>query len=71
VRLLRLKADESREQCFVSKDIRFRGLVCPSELDNCCLWSTSSAGFAFFKIDQAQRHHYWTFDVGRSMFDVH
>jgi hypothetical protein len=24
-----------------------------------------------FKIDKAQRHHYSTFDVGRSMFDVH
>jgi len=26
--------------------------------------------FACFKIDKAQRHQYWTFDVGRSMFDV-
>jgi hypothetical protein len=25
---------------------------------------------ACFKIDKAQRHHYSTFDVGRSMFDV-
>jgi hypothetical protein len=23
-----------------------------------------------FKIEKAQRHQYWTFDVGRSMFDV-
>jgi hypothetical protein len=23
------------------------------------------------KKDKAQRHPYWTFDVGRSMFDVH
>jgi len=23
-----------------------------------------------YKIDQAQRYHYWMFDVGRSMFDV-
>jgi hypothetical protein len=23
-----------------------------------------------FKIDQAQRHQHWTFDVGCSMFDV-
>jgi len=21
--------------------------------------------------DKAQRHHYWMFEVGRSMFDVH
>jgi hypothetical protein len=26
--------------------------------------------FACFKIDKAQRHQYWTFDVRRSMFDV-
>jgi hypothetical protein len=26
--------------------------------------------FAFFNKDKAQRHQYWTFDVGRSMFDV-
>ena len=26
--------------------------------------------FACLKLDQAQRHQYWTFDVGRSMFDV-
>ena len=26
--------------------------------------------FACLKIDQAQRHQYWMFDVGRSMFDV-
>ena len=26
--------------------------------------------FACFKNDKAQRHQYWTFDVGRSMFDV-
>jgi hypothetical protein len=25
---------------------------------------------ASLKIDQAQRHQYWMFDVGRSMFDV-
>ena len=27
-------------------------------------------GSVYFKIDKAQRHQYWTFDVGRSMFDV-
>jgi hypothetical protein len=26
--------------------------------------------FGCFKIDKAQRHQYWMFDVGRSMFDV-
>jgi len=26
--------------------------------------------FACCKIDKAKRHHYSTFDVGRSMFDV-
>jgi len=26
--------------------------------------------FACFKIDKAERHQYWTFDVGCSMFDV-
>jgi len=29
-----------------------------------------SLRFACFKIDKAQRQQYWTFDVGRSMFDV-
>jgi hypothetical protein len=27
--------------------------------------------FFLFKIDKAQRHQYWTFDVERSMFNVH
>ncbi len=26
--------------------------------------------FACFKIDKAQRHQYWMFEVGRSMLDV-
>jgi hypothetical protein len=26
--------------------------------------------FTCSKIDKAQRHQYWTFEVGRSMFDV-
>jgi len=32
--------------------------------------SDQYSGVRFFKIDKAQRHPYWTFDVGRSMFDV-
>ena len=27
--------------------------------------------FAHNLIDKAQRHQYWMFEVGRSMFDVH
>jgi len=27
--------------------------------------------FSILKNDKAQRHPYWTFDVERSMFDVH
>jgi hypothetical protein len=27
--------------------------------------------FVCFKINKAQRHQHWMFDVGRSMFDVH
>jgi len=29
------------------------------------------SGLLIYKNDKAQRHPYWTFDVERSMFDVH
>jgi hypothetical protein len=36
-------------------------IICPSLEDSVVY---------LYKIDQAQRHHYWMFDVERSMFDV-
>jgi len=38
-------------------------------VDTCPSWRI--LWFACFKIDKAWRHQYSTFDVGRSMFNVH
>jgi hypothetical protein len=44
-----------------------------SEQNELTLGKNSDQHSALFlsKNDKAQRHPYWTFDVGRSMFDVY
>ena len=46
-------------------------------MDSVNLKNTEQSGLGFkmvrligLKFDKAQRHPYWTFEVGRSMFDV-
>jgi hypothetical protein len=60
----------------IRSNTRRKHLRCASEstLRNSTVFRSrlqrDSLVFACFKIDKAQRHQYWTFDVGRSMFDV-